>query len=58
MEQKIVTYEELLKKKESEHRAHIHNLERKMLQDKVCVIKVANLVPLESNQERNDSKSE
>ncbi len=35
MEQKLVNYEELLKKKETEHRGHIHNLERKILQDKV-----------------------
>ena len=36
MEHKLVQYEDMLKKKESEHRAHIHNLERKILQDKVC----------------------
>jgi hypothetical protein len=34
MEKKIIMYEELIKKKETENRYHIHNLERKVLQNK------------------------
>ena len=34
MEKKIILYEELIKKKETENRSHIHNLERKALQNK------------------------
>ena len=34
MESKINSLEDQLKKKESDHRSHIHNLERKILQDK------------------------
>ena len=38
IEKKMVLYEEQLKKKDMDHRAHIHNLERRMLQDKVIVL--------------------
>jgi hypothetical protein len=34
MEKKIIMYEELIQKKETEHRGNVHNLERKILQNK------------------------
>lgn len=40
IEKKLELYEEQLKKKDMDHRAHIHNLERRMLQDKVIVLLV------------------